>query len=106
MIRLPKMRLDVSMLPVDRIERFCRKHRIRRLALFGSALREDFTSESDLDVLVEFERGTRVGWAFFGMQRELSEILSRKVDLNTPGFLSGHFRDQVLAEAMDLYVAA
>ena len=100
------MRLDVSMLPVDRIERFCREHRIRRLALFGSALREDFTPESDLDVLVEFEPGTRVGWAFFGMQRELSEILGRNVDLNTPRFLSDHFRDQVLAEAKDLYVAA
>ena len=100
------MRLDVSMLPVDRIGRFCQRHRIRRLALFGSALREDFTPESDLDVLVEFELGTRVGWAFFGMQRELSEILGRNVDLNTPGFLSDHFRDQVLAEAKDLYVAA
>ncbi len=100
------MRLDMSLLPVDRIGRFCREHRIHRLALFGSALREDFTPESDLDVLVEFEPGTRVGWAFFGMQRELSEILGRTVDLNTPGFLSDHFRDQVLAEAKDLYVAA
>jgi predicted nucleotidyltransferase len=98
--------IDVENLPLAEIERFCRKHRIRRLALFGSALRDDFAPGSDVDVLVEFEPGTRVGWAFFGMERELSGIIGRKVDLNTPGFLSAAFRERVLEEARTLYVAA
>ena len=82
---------------------FCRRNRIRRLALFGSALREDFGPQSDVDVLVEFEPGTRVGLRFFALERELSRILGCKVDLNTPGFLSRDFRDEVLAEAETVY---
>ena len=100
------MRLDVRTLPKGRITEFCRRHRIRRLALFGSALRDDFTPESDIDVLVEFEPDARVGLSFFAMQDELAEMLGRKVDLNTPGFLGRYFRDQVLAEAKNVYVAA
>lgn len=90
----------------DAIARFCRRHHVRRLALFGSALRDDFGPDSDLDVLVEFEPGHVPGFGFFAMQDELSELLHRQVDLNTPGFLSRHFRDQVLAEAEVLYDAA
>jgi len=93
-------------IPMERVEEFCRRNRIRRLALFGSILREDFRSDSDIDVLVEFEPDARTGFAFFGMQEELSEILGRKVDLNTPGFLSKYFRDEVLREAEVLYDAA
>ena len=93
-------------IPKDKIAEFCRHNRIHRLALFGSVLRDDFTPESDVDVLVEFEPGTRVGLRFFGMERELSEILGHKVDLNTPGFLSKYFRDDVIAEAEVLYDAA
>ena len=85
---------------------FCRRHHIRRLALYGSVLRDDFTSHSDVDVLVEFEPGKTPGLAFFGMQDELSELLGRKVDLNTPAFLSRYFRDQVLREAKVVYDAA
>ncbi len=96
-------RIDI---PKDKIAEFCRHNRIHRLAFFGSVLRDDFTSESDVDVLVEFEPGTRVGLRFFGMERELSEILGHKVDLNTPGFLSKYFRDDVIAEAEVLYDAA
>jgi predicted nucleotidyltransferase len=93
---------------IDRkaISEFCRRHHVRRLALFGSVLREDFTPASDVDVLVEFEPGHVPGLAFFDMERELSAILGRKVDLNTPGFLSRYFRDRILAEAEDQYVAA
>ena len=87
------------------IERFCRRHRIRRLALFGSVLRDDFGPDSDVDVLVEFEDGHVPGLAFFAMEAELSKILGRKVDLNTPQFLSRHFREEVLAEAEDQYAA-
>jgi len=96
-------RIDI---PKDKIAEFCRHNRIHRLALFGSVLRDDFTPESDVDVLVEFEPGTRVRLRFFGMELELSEILGHKVDLNTPGFLSEYFRDEVIGEAEVLYDAA
>ncbi|MCR4317467.1 MAG: nucleotidyltransferase family protein [Planctomycetes bacterium] len=93
-------------IPTDEIEAFCKAMRIRRLALFGSVLRDDFVSTSDVDILVEFEPGVKVGWGFFGMQDELSKLIGRKVDLNTPAELSKYFRDEVLREAMDIYVAA
>jgi uncharacterized protein len=93
-------------MPGERIKAFCRTNGISRLALFGSILRDDFRPESDIDVLVEFEPGVRVGLAFARMQEELAGILGRKVDLCTPRGLSKHFRDQVLHEAQELYVAA
>jgi len=93
-------------IPKDKIAEFCRRNRIRRLALFGSSLRNDFRPDSDVDVLVEFESGARVGLAFITMQDELSELLGRKVDLNTPACLSQYFRKEVLDEAEVLYDAA
>ena len=69
-------------IPKERITDFCRQHHIRKLAIFGSALRDDFGSDSDVDVLVEFEPGHVPGLAFFGIEQELSAILGRKVDLN------------------------
>jgi len=84
----------------------CRSHGIRRLALFGSVLRGDAGGESDLDILVEFEPGRTPGLRFITIQDELSDLMGRKVDLNTPGFLSPHFRDRVLREAFPLYEAA
>ena len=75
------------------------------MALFGSVLREDFTSSSDVDVLIEFEPGHVPGLEFFRMERELSELLGRKVDLNTPAFLSSAFREQAMAAAEVQYVA-
>ena len=101
-----RVAFDRDRLPLDQIAEFCGRHRIRRLALFGSVLRDDFRPDSDVDVLVEFKPGTRVGLRFFGIQEELSELLGRRVDLHTPGFLSKYFRDEVLAEARELYVAA
>ncbi len=83
----------------ERLAGFCRRNHIRRLALFGSVLRDDFRADSDVDVLVEFEPGHVPGLRFFALERELSEILARKVDLNTPGFLSPYFRSRILAEA-------
>jgi uncharacterized protein len=93
-------------IPRDHIADFCRRNHIRRLALFGSVLRDDFTPSSDVDVLVEFERGKTPGFAFFRMQQELSDILGRRVDLRTAEELSKYFRDEVLAEAEELYVEA
>jgi predicted nucleotidyltransferase len=90
----------------DRIADFCRRHRIRRLALFGSVLRDDFGPESDVDVLVEFEPGATPGLAFFGMQDELADIVGRPVDLCTPGCLKPRVREHVLRSAQDFYVAA
>jgi predicted nucleotidyltransferase len=92
-------------IPKDALADFCRRHGVRRLSLFGSILRDDFQPDSDIDVLVEFHPGTRVGLRFFAMERELSQLLGRKVDLNTPGFLSRYFRDEVLQEAVVQYDA-
>ncbi len=89
----------------EKIAEFCRRNHIRRLAFFGSVLRDDFGPDSDVDVLVEFEAGHVPGLAFFGMELELSEIIGRKVDLNTPNFLSRYFRDEVKASAEVQYVA-
>ena len=93
-------------IPHEQIADFCRRRHIRWLALFGSVLRDDFRSDSDVDVLVEFEPGTRLGFAFFDVQEELSQILGRPVDLRTPRELSKYFRAEVLAEAEKVYVAA
>lgn len=88
------------------IQDFCRRHHIRKLSIFGSALRPDFDTDSDVDVLVEFEEGHTPGLAFFDMEIELSRILGRTVDLNTPGFLSHFFRDRILREAEVQYAVA
>jgi predicted nucleotidyltransferase len=89
----------------ERIAEFWRRNHIRKLALFGSVLRRDFGVGSDVDVLVEFEPGQVPGLAFFSTEKELSEIMGEKIDLNTPQFLSPYFRDQVLLEAETQYVA-
>ena len=92
----------MSRIPIDRekIADFCRRHNVRRLALFGSVIRNDFRPDSDVDVLVEFEPGTRIGFIGLGqMEIELSEMLNRKVDLRTPKDLSRYFRDEVLRTA-------
>lgn len=94
-------------LPKDRIAEFCKRHQILKLSIFGSALREDFGSNSDVDMLVVFEPNTRVGLiTLAGMELELSKIIGRKVDLNTSGFLSKYYRDRVLKEAVVQYDAA
>src|ERR1700746_1445494 len=90
----------------QRLAEFCRSNHISKLALFGSVLRDDFRPDSDVDVLVEFEPGHVPGLRFFALERELSEILGRKVDLNPPSFLSSYFRGRVMAEAEVQYVAA
>jgi len=93
-------------IPDEEVAEFCRRHRIRRLSLFGSILRQDFGPNSDVDVLVEFQPGATPGLAFFAMQDELTAIFGRKVDLHTAASLSKYFRDEVLAEAEVQYGAA
>ena len=88
-------------IPKDALAAFCQEHGIKRLAIFGSALREDFGPESDIDVLVEFEPDRIPGLlGIAGMELELSELFTgRKVDLRTPEDLSPYFRQDVLATA-------
>ena len=99
------MSLQVEV-PKRKIANFCRHYHIRRLAIFGSALRPDFDEASDIDVLVEFDPQYVPGLLGMArMERELSTLWAgRKVDLRTPEDLSRYFRQQVLDEAEDQYV--
>ena|SRR3990167_2901073 len=92
-------------LPRDKIADFCRRNRIRKLSLFGSALRDDFRQDSDIDLLVEFQPDAVPSLLDLArMERELSTILAgRKVDLRTPEKLSRYFRDEVLSSASVQY---
>ena len=95
-------------IPVNQqhIADFCRRHHIRKLAFFGSVLRDDFRPDSDVDVLLEFEPGTRVGlFDLMAMQLEFSDMIGRAADFRLPGDLSHYFRDRVMAEAEVLYAA-
>lgn len=83
-----------------RLAEFCREHGIRKLSLFGSVLTEDFRPDSDIDVLVEFEPSARIGYLGMArLQRKLTELLGREVDLRTPAELSPYFREDVLGKA-------
>jgi predicted nucleotidyltransferase len=95
-------------LSIDREElaEFCRRNHIRRLSLFGSVLRDDFGPGSDVDVLVDFKPGHRIGLIkMAGMEIELSRLFGRKVDLRTPQDLSRYFRDEVVSSAEVQYAA-
>jgi hypothetical protein len=88
----------------EKIDQFCRRNRIRRLAFFGSVVRDDFSPESDVDVLVEFDQGCGVGMiTLAGMEIELSRILERNAEIHTYQGLNPLFRDRVLGEAEVLY---
>jgi len=91
-----------------KLEEFCKHHHIRRLALFGSVLRDDFRPDSDIDVLVEFEPGHVPGlFGLEGIALELVPLLGgRAVDLNTSRSLSHYIRDRVLQQAEVLYERA
>ncbi|MCX5685516.1 MAG: nucleotidyltransferase domain-containing protein [Planctomycetota bacterium] len=90
----------------EQVAAFCRQHRIRRLAVFGSALRRDFGPESDVDVLVQFESGARIGFlALARASRQLSAIVGRQVDLVPQGGLKPLIRDEILAQAEVLFEA-
>jgi hypothetical protein len=93
-------------IPKSAVAEFCRRHRIRQLALFGSVLRADFRPDSDIDVLVEFERGHTPGLiTMAAIEIEFSGILGRKADLRTAGDLSKYFRDEVIRTAEVKYSA-
>ena len=97
MVRIP--------VETEKIALYCRRYFIRKLSLFGSVLRNDFRSDSDVDVLVEFFPGHVPGFLKIAeMERELSSLLGgRTVEIRTPGDLSRYFRDEVVESAETLY---
>ena len=93
-------------LPLETLAAICKRYQVRELSLFGSALREDFGTKSDLDFLVEFEPEARIGFlALARMQRELSSALKRKVDLVPKDGLKPSIRSEVLTQAEVIYAA-
>ena len=97
-----------TQLAVDQraLAEICRRYRVRRLSLFGSALRGEDRADSDVDLLVEFMPGHRIGLiGLAALERELSALVGRKVDLRTPADLSPRFRDEVLQMAAVQYAA-
>jgi len=101
---MTKAKIDI---PKHLLDDFCKRHHIIKLALFGSVIRKDFDFKSDVDVMVEFKSDVRVGLIrFAGMELELSKIIGRRVDLNTPDFISKYYREKVLADMEVQYDAA
>ena len=87
-------------IPKEKLETFCRKNHIKKLSLFGSALRSELKAESDIDILVEFDKEHIPGLLGIArMENELAEMIGRKVDLRTPAELSRYFREDVLSKA-------
>ncbi|HET6400902.1 MAG TPA: nucleotidyltransferase family protein [Candidatus Kapabacteria bacterium] len=86
------------------LENLCNEYHVRRLAVFGSVLAGHEHPESDLDLLVEFDPANGPGWDMFKLEDRLSKLFHRTVDLNTPGFISRYFRDEVMRSAQNLYV--
>lgn len=103
---MDKIKIHVSR---KQIVDFCRKNRIKKLAFFGSVLRDDFSPQSDVDVLVEFEEGKTPGFAFFGLQEELKALFNRDVDLHTfKGVETSRnpFRRKAILESAQVYYVA
>ncbi len=93
-------------LPQAELRAFCRRYHVQRLALFGSVLRADFSPESDIDVLVQFQPATRVGFLTLAkMQNELADLFGRPVDLIPMQGLKAVIRDEVLSSSVEVYAA-
>jgi predicted nucleotidyltransferase len=91
-------------IPKDKLAQFCRKNHIRKLSVFGSAVRGRLEPDSDIDLLVEFEQDCTPGlFSIVRMEMELAEFIGRKVDLRTPADLSQYFRDEVMRDAQIQY---
>jgi uncharacterized protein len=90
----------------ERLADICRRYGVKRLALFGSALREDFGPDSDVDVLYEFLPGVVIGWDIVDLENELSELFGgRKVDLVPFNHISPYLRRRILKSAREAYAA-
>lgn len=90
-------------IPYEAVAAFCEKYHIVKMWLFGSVLRDDFTADSDVDVLVEFDPDHIPGWEYFTLADELSSILGRDVDLGTPNSLKSRLKDQITRSAQVIY---
>ena len=99
---------DIALTPdaLKAIKSLCQRYQVRELSVFGSALREDFRTDSDVDLLVEFEPEAQIGFVtLVRMQRELSAILNRPVDLVPEEGLKPAIREEVIASAREVYAA-
>jgi hypothetical protein len=93
-------------IPTENLDAFCQRYQVRRLSLFGSVLRDDFRTDSDIDILVQFDPDARVSFMTLGkMQRELAKIFQRSVDLIPQDGLKPVIREEVLASAQEVYAA-
>jgi hypothetical protein len=100
------MKLNGLEIPDERLADLCRRSQVSELSVFGSALRPDFRSDSDIDLLVVFEPEARIGFiAYARLQRELSELVGRKVDLVSKRGLKPLIRDEVIASSRVVYAA-
>lgn len=96
--------MDILSKHTNELTAFCKANKIKKLSLFGSYLNDEFREDSDIDLLIEFEDGTGYGLLDVArMQRELSEMLGKKVDLRTPHELSRYFREKIVKEAQVKY---
>lgn len=103
-IKVNKMFKLTDYIPKANLEKFCRENHITRMALFGSALCDELKPDSDIDILVEFDKNHMPGLLdLAGMEIELTDMIGRKVDLRTPAELSRYFRDDVLEKAREEY---
>ena len=90
----------------ERIAEICRRHRIRRMSLYGSVIRDDFTADSDVGVLVELDPEYLPGLEYFGITVDLEALFGRRVDVVRPTELNRYYKADVLREAVPIYVAA
>jgi predicted nucleotidyltransferase len=98
--------MDILNKYTKKLNSFCKANKIKKLSLFGSYLKDTASKDSDVDLLVEFEEDTEYGLVDIArIERELSGIIGKKVDLRTPEELSKYFRDTVVREAQVKYEA-
>jgi uncharacterized protein len=91
-------------IPTDELREVCEQFQVRELSLFGSVLRSDFTADSDVDMLVEFRPEARIGFLELSrLQRNLTELLGRTVDLVPKRGLKPVIRDEILGSARVIY---
>ena len=87
----------------DKLAQFCRRHRIRRLWVFGSVLRDDFSEDSDMDILYEFEPDNTIGWDIIDIEEELAELIGRKIDFISEKYLNQHIKNHPVFHKEILY---
>jgi hypothetical protein len=105
-LNLPAISLPLGATTLAQIKAFGERHHVARLWLFGSILRSDFSADSDVDMLIEFERGFVPGWEYLELQAELSAIFGRAVDLGMPDAIPMSRRAQIMQTAQVIYERA